>query len=602
MKKVVLLLACMIAIFSPVATLAANVTKIVITTTEPQVGNKPSYKASVPATASTEVADVRWSGDFDNGLFVQGRSYTMTVKVRIKPGSPNRFGTQNINVTINGHKAKVTYLCKDDITVKYTWKTLGGVNPDDPKYQLKTKLKQIAAEYPVTNASNDKEILKHLRECLPGAEIWSTGGSYSFTRKMPSETEDGNINVPIGIRYQGVTFENYNFRIVLPALSKSPEAAKLSADMELMKAALQNLIVTSKTTGDDILAAANAAAVNGSIAVWDKNYKYSPPTPNHQGSIDGNLIIALADKKDIFHTHKTLPIDGTEADVAVDADFSALSKALHRVEVSNKTTKEELMGIANAAINNGSSLTCTDFIKTDATFDEKGKIVMYFELKNQDKVRHPRIAMIIGQVQAVIPPGLAASQFEWQLCRITNQVRFRLGLTLLPVATPLQKAAEIRAREIYRDYRPDHTRPDGTLFATAIEPSFLEDKTTGENMQCNGKTPKEVIRAWLHSPGHKENMLKESHCYMGAGMHRNTNDTYCIQLFAGSCQVKGVESSTGSFHFKTVEEMENAYVICEMDYKTKAYIPFDVSYMMQDGNKYTMKLKGITVTVTVEEI
>ena len=91
MKKVVLLIACIIAIFSPVATFAANVTKIVITTTQPQVGKKPSYKASVPATASTEVYEVQWNGEFDNGAFVQGRDYTMTVKLRIKASSSNVF-------------------------------------------------------------------------------------------------------------------------------------------------------------------------------------------------------------------------------------------------------------------------------------------------------------------------------------------------------------------------------------------------------------------------------------------------------------------------------------------------------------------------------
>ncbi|MBR5610627.1 MAG: S-layer homology domain-containing protein [Bacteroidales bacterium] len=123
MKKVVLLIACIIAIFSPVATFAANVTKIVITTTQPQVGKKPSYKASVPATASTEVYEVQWNGEFDNGAFVQGRDYTMTVKLRIKASSSNVFSmSSNINVTINGHKAKVAKVSKKNITVNYTWK------------------------------------------------------------------------------------------------------------------------------------------------------------------------------------------------------------------------------------------------------------------------------------------------------------------------------------------------------------------------------------------------------------------------------------------------------------------------------------------------
>ena len=130
MKKVILLIACIIAIFSPVDTFAANVTKIVITTTQPQVGKKPSYKASVPATASTEVYEVHWSGEFENGRFVQGNNCTMTDRLRIKSSSSNVFApASKINATINGHKGKVSVVREyKAISVKYTWKELGGPN------------------------------------------------------------------------------------------------------------------------------------------------------------------------------------------------------------------------------------------------------------------------------------------------------------------------------------------------------------------------------------------------------------------------------------------------------------------------------------------
>ena len=66
---------------------AAFVTKITITAAEPVVGEKMSFKASVPETASTEVYEVHWAGEFDNERFVQGNDYTITVKLRIKASS-----------------------------------------------------------------------------------------------------------------------------------------------------------------------------------------------------------------------------------------------------------------------------------------------------------------------------------------------------------------------------------------------------------------------------------------------------------------------------------------------------------------------------------
>ena len=92
----------------PMPAFAAQVTKVVITTEEPVVGEKSSFKASVPQTASTEVYEVHWHGEFENGRFVQGNDYTMTVKLRIKASSKNVFApSPNIKATINEHKAKV---------------------------------------------------------------------------------------------------------------------------------------------------------------------------------------------------------------------------------------------------------------------------------------------------------------------------------------------------------------------------------------------------------------------------------------------------------------------------------------------------------------
>ena len=178
MKRTALCFVCLISMITAMTAFAANVTKVVITTVEPAVGEKPTYKASVPETASTEVYEVLWNGEFDKGVFVLGRNYTMTVKLRIKASSSNRFSTSsNINVTINGHKARVTEIHYDNIVVKYTWKSVGGEDPNDPKNILKARLDELAAAYPATNASNDKEILRYLRDKLPTAEIWPTGGS-----------------------------------------------------------------------------------------------------------------------------------------------------------------------------------------------------------------------------------------------------------------------------------------------------------------------------------------------------------------------------------------------------------------------------------------
>jgi len=101
MKRLPLLVGYLLSMFTPIESFAANVTKGVITVVEPVIGEVRSFKASSSNVFST---------------------------------------TSNINVTINGHKAKVTKTSEKYITVKYTWKTLGGENPDSPEYRLKARL------------------------------------------------------------------------------------------------------------------------------------------------------------------------------------------------------------------------------------------------------------------------------------------------------------------------------------------------------------------------------------------------------------------------------------------------------------------------------
>ena len=168
MKRYFLYIICLLSILVASPAFAAKVTKVVITAVEPVVGETHSFKASVPETASTEVYEVHWSGEFEDGRFVQGNDYTMTVKLRIKASSNNVFApAPKINATINGHKGKISVIREyKAINVRYTWKELGGPNPNNPKTKLRTKLAEIAAAYTATNADDDKVILEYLNIIL----------------------------------------------------------------------------------------------------------------------------------------------------------------------------------------------------------------------------------------------------------------------------------------------------------------------------------------------------------------------------------------------------------------------------------------------------
>ena len=567
------------------------------------MGEKYISKASVPSGSGIEVASVSWYGNFKENQFLKGEDYTVAIKVRIPEGSTNLFTTSGkLNITINGKApTKITSYGDRSITFRYKWEQLGGPDVDSPDYKLKTRLAQLAAAYTADNSTDDKQVLQYLRRKMPKAEIWCAGGSYKYTRMLPSETKDGKFSMTIGIKSGDTTIERYSFTVVIPALNKSPEAAKLNADMALMKRALRDLIVSSKTTGKEVLAAVNAAAVNGTKAAWGENYTYTAPRANQQGSIDGDIVLTLGDKRDIISAHKVLPVAGTATDTAIDADFSAMSKALDKLELSNKTTEQEIVAVAQGAIVNGSKLVCTSFSKADATYDTEGRIIANFELILAGERRIPRFSRKIDKLMYVYngPTDFDINGDEWEVLRLTNIERYKQGVSLLVMVEELQKAADIRAKEIAIDYRKDHLRPNGQKYSTAINREFAAPRRTGENAYKSPKTPRQAVQGWMNSPGHRANILNHIYTYIGVGMYKNPEYKHWIQMFTSGGAVAKYESSTGSYTFKSVEELESAYLICYTNEGIKAYIPFDADYMAKNGNDYTLNLHNKYITVTI---
>lgn len=604
MKTRLMIIVCLLAIVLPCATFAKTITKVTISIDEPTVGGLPPQNASVPETASTEITAVSWSGEFDGEKFIQGNNYSVTIKIKVKDSSANTFSpTSTINATVNGKKARASYVGAKNITVKYTWKTLGGENPNTPQYKIKSQLAELAKAYTATNATDDKEVLEYLRKKLPQAEIWCAGGAYKYTRKMPSETKDGNFSMTIGITMDGITIERYGFLAVIPALNKSEDATNLDADRVLMEAALRDFDTTAKTTPEEILAALNAAATHGTQAAWGDKFAYDAPSSNSRGSIVGDIIISLGDKRAIISAHKVLPIDGTPDDAAVDEDFSSILRALKAHKVTKNTTEQELMAIAKAAIKNDSKLTCTGFSVSLPDYDREGKVVLNMELELNGKTRIPRFAASLPREERRLenfPDGWSVNYDEWEVLRLTNIERHKKGVGPLIMAPELITTADLRAKEITQEY--SHTRPNGSPFYVAIDHVFILNKITGENIAKMAKTPEQVVTAWMNSPGHRANMLKGAFTYFGCGVAVNKDVKHWVQLFATGGGMVTAKTSNGVYHFDTIEQMEQAIVICTTNEGYTGYIPLEADCMIRNGNSFTYKLEGTSITVTVANI
>ena len=107
------------------------------------------------------------------------------------------------------------------------------------------------------------------------------------------------------------------------------------------------------------------------------------------------------------------------------------------------------------------------------------------------------------------------------MLRLTNIERQKAGLSDLVSTDALKKTARVRANEIITLF--SHDRPDGSECFTAYDENNAPYWTAGENIATGQTTPEEVVRAWMDSPGHKENILNPEFGCLGVGVETDSN-------------------------------------------------------------------------------
>lgn len=118
-----------------------------------------------------------------------------------------------------------------------------------------------------------------------------------------------------------------------------------------------------------------------------------------------------------------------------------------------------------------------------------------------------------------------------EVLQLVNVARAKVGARPLRLAEDLTRAAEIRAEELPKRFA--HTRPDGRDCFTAIRGSY---RTAGENIAAGQRSPAEVMDSWMHSEGHRRNILNPAFKYFGLGLHVEPDSTmkfFWTQLFTG---------------------------------------------------------------------
>jgi hypothetical protein len=152
-----------------------------------------------------------------------------------------------------------------------------------------------------------------------------------------------------------------------------------------------------------------------------------------------------------------------------------------------------------------------------------------------------RAQNVLGTTEGVTQDGLL---------RATNEARRDYESIDLSQSTKLSKAAQAKAADmVKRDYW-SHETPEGKMPWSFMDTQSYSYRLAGENLAYGFSDSEEVIRGWLNSPSHRENLLSSDFEQVGFGIAQSENfqgdgpETVVVALYATPGQLAS-SSDTG---------------------------------------------------------
>lgn len=125
----------------------------------------------------------------------------------------------------------------------------------------------------------------------------------------------------------------------------------------------------------------------------------------------------------------------------------------------------------------------------------------------------------------------ALSAYEQKVVDLTNQERAKNGLPALKIDSTLSKMAHEKSRDMSANGYFSHTSPTYGSPFDMMKKYGITYHYAGENIAMGQQTPEEVVKAWMNSQGHRENILNPNYNYIGVGYVSQGN--YWTQEFIG---------------------------------------------------------------------
>ncbi len=175
----------------------------------------------------------------------------------------------------------------------------------------------------------------------------------------------------------------------------------------------------------------------------------------------------------------------------------------------------------------------------------------------------------------------------------TNVERKKVGLPELVKSTKLNKSASLKTDDMFTGQYFEHVSPDGKTAADLVRAVSYKFQIVGENLALGiFDTDKSLVKAWMDSPTHKENILNPKYTEIGVavgiGDYKGQRQWMAVQHFAKplpTCTEVDVNIQQNIDLEKTALELEEREL-----QKMAGVIESDPSTSKQYLNEYNLKV------------
>lgn len=151
-------------------------------------------------------------------------------------------------------------------------------------------------------------------------------------------------------------------------------------------------------------------------------------------------------------------------------------------------------------------------------------------IKANPGIKNP--ALIYPNQKITIPDPPAMKTFEDEVVKLVNAERAKYGLGMLTQNWEVSRVARTKSEDMAARNYFSHTSPTYGSPFNMMENYGIRFSAAAENIAMGQRTPAEVVRGWMNSPGHRANILNRSFTQIGVGAARNKNGViYWTQLF-----------------------------------------------------------------------